>query len=133
MGDRGNIIIEKSTGNPHPIYFYTHWSGSGIKETLQSALKRGQRRWTDGAYLARIIFCELVKGHEMDETGFGISTGQCDNERNFLCVDVDDQKVKEREYDYRNDKQVPHEARVLHEWTFEEFAALDLDAEPEPA
>lgn len=69
MGDRGNIII-RDEGAPD-LYLYTHWNGSDLPKTLKRALSR-KERWEDSAYLARIIFCEMVKGSEADATGFGI-------------------------------------------------------------
>lgn len=90
MGDRANIVIcEDGTR----IYLYTHWSGYEAPETLRKALARKQR-WDDPAYLARIIFCEMVKGSEADETGFGISTRQQDNEYPLLIVDMDKGEVR---------------------------------------
>lgn len=85
MGDRGNIIIRYSNGKD--IYFYTHWRGSEMRGILASALARGTDRWSDESYLARIIFCELVKGQEMDTTGFGIAPYEIDNEHQHLIVD----------------------------------------------
>lgn len=75
MGDRGNIII-RDEGAPD-LYLYTHWNGSDLPKTLKRALSR-KERWDDSAYLARIIFCEMVKGSEADATGFGISTMETD-------------------------------------------------------
>ncbi len=59
---------------------------------LKTALKRGKERWTDGSYLTRIIFCEMVKGYETDLTGFGISSEIGDGGTDIL-VDVDEQTV----------------------------------------
>lgn len=59
MGNRGNIKVQYQEGQP--IYFYTHWSGSTINSIVRKALKRGQDRWEDESYLARIIFSELIK------------------------------------------------------------------------
>lgn len=77
---------------PHPLVLYTHWRGSDIRQTLQSALKRGQERWEDPSYLARIIFCALI-GSDSGITGFGLSTTVGDGQHNLLCVDVDRQIV----------------------------------------
>jgi hypothetical protein len=83
MGDRANV---KVTG-AGDVFLYTHWYGSELPETLRTALARGIGRWNDPAYLARIIFCEMVKGHEMDSTGYGIS-GECgDGDDRVLTVD----------------------------------------------
>lgn len=76
MSDSGNIKIHQkfdSNDDAGPVYLYTHSLGSKIYGIVKRALSRNQR-WNDPSYLARIVFCELVKGHEDKETGFGIST-----------------------------------------------------------
>ena len=77
MGDRGQIAISQGDGTC--VYLYSHWDGSRLPEILKSALIRGKNRWGDSCYLARIIFCEMVKGREMEETGFGIDTAVHDD------------------------------------------------------
>ena len=84
MGDRANVVV-LGTG-PSPVYLYTHWGGSELPATLQAALKRGEGRWTDPSYLARIIFCEMVAGREQSELGYGISTAITDNSYPLLVV-----------------------------------------------
>lgn len=88
MGDRGNIIVKDADSK---VYLYTHWSGSDLPHVLKRALDRRQR-WDDGPYLTRIIFCEMIKGNEQDETGFGISSVHGDGNKN-LTVDVEAQTV----------------------------------------
>lgn len=83
MGCRGNIQIQFS--NKKSIYFYTHWRGDSIREVVQAALRRRQR-WGDESYLARMIFCELVKGHESEESGYGIAPYIPDNEHPIVKV-----------------------------------------------
>jgi hypothetical protein len=113
MGDRGNIFVtanedtlEAETG----IYLYTHWGGSRLKETLKRALSRHQR-WDDEAYLTRIIFCEMVKGHESAETGFGISLEIQDNDNEIVSVLTELQMVK----------------IGGSSWSFKNFIELDLE------
>ena len=98
MGDRGNIRLVGKQFGPTGIYFYTHWSGSSIKEWLANALERKQR-WEDPAYLARIIFCELIAPGDdlLGETGYGISCRIQDNEHNILVVDTDNLRVWEED------------------------------------
>lgn len=90
MGDRGNIfVVDENASTEEKLsgtYFYTHWSGWELPATLASALKRGESRWGDQAYLARIIFCEMVKGEEDDVTGYGISASLGDNSYPILVV-----------------------------------------------
>jgi len=92
MGDRGNIIVKSGESK---VYLYSHWSGSGLPEVIKSALKRNER-WDDGEYLARILFCEMIKGQEGGATGFGISSTFGDGGTDIL-VDVDAQTVRDCE------------------------------------
>jgi hypothetical protein len=95
MGDRGNVRIVGPDFKPKGVWFYTHWNGGSLDEIVAQALTRGQERWDDPTYLARIIFCDLVKGFERTLTGFGISTSIGDNEgnRKVLTVDTKTQTV----------------------------------------
>lgn len=70
MGDRGQVLIKDKK-----VYLYTHWEGGNLKKTVRTALAR-KERWDDPEYLARIIFCEMVRGREKEETGFGIGTSE---------------------------------------------------------
>jgi len=95
MGDRGNIVV-KERGQP-PVYLYTHWRGSELKAILRRALAK-HWRWDNAPYLARIIFCEMVKGQEDDETGFGISTYPPD-EGTLFTVDISAQTVNDESFE----------------------------------
>lgn len=89
MGDRANVLI-KDHGSS--VYLYTHWSGTELPQTVAKALARNER-WDDGQYLARIIFCEMVKGQESEPTGYGISSVCGDGDDRIVTVDVDTQYV----------------------------------------
>jgi len=91
MGDRANIKIVEEDGGV--IYFYTHWSGSRLPITLQEALKRGRDRWTDGQYLSRIIFSEMIKDEVLDITGYGISTVVGDGDDRIIIVNLKNQSI----------------------------------------
>lgn len=91
MGDRGNIKVYQYEGDA-PVYLYTHWRGSEIYKVVKTALAR-RLRWEDPPYLTRIIFCELVKGDEASETGFGITTSIGDNEHTIIGVNPIKQEV----------------------------------------
>lgn len=90
MGDRGNIEVKDEQGS---VFLYSHWGGSELPATLASALDRGIGRWTDQPYLARIIFCEMVRGDVEGETGYGISYAECDPEHPTLVVDCTERTV----------------------------------------
>ena len=89
MGDRANIKMIDDDG---AIFLYSHWGGSELPSILHTALSK-KWRWDDSAYLTRIIFCEMVKGQEDQETGFGISTHIPDNEHLVIVVNPTDQIV----------------------------------------
>lgn len=89
MGDRGNIVV-RSDGSQ--VFLYTHWQGHEIPELARKALAMN-RRWTDGQYLARIIFDVMTDGRHGEETGFGISSVIGDNGHPLLIVDCDKQEV----------------------------------------
>lgn len=86
MGDRANVILR---ARGEQVCLYTHWGGSELHGTVRAALKRGEGRWEDFPYLARIIFCQMVAGHEMETTGFGISQLPCEASYKDLTIDVD--------------------------------------------
>lgn len=111
MGDRANIIMQGETDTfPYPVYFYSHWKGRDIYTDLQKALEKSKSRWGDPAYLARIIFCQLVAGDALGLTGYGISTVMGDGGTE-LWVNTDDKLVKDDE----------------KQWTYEEFIAEKFD------
>lgn len=98
MGDRGNIVLwfrRYGTEDVTPIFFYSHWGGSMLPETLVKALDSdaGRNRWQDDSYLARIIFDQLTFGDQGSETGFGISPWETDNEHPLVNVNLDDMTV----------------------------------------
>ena len=88
MGDRVNVQI---VDGGKRVNLYSHWGGSDMPETVRVALAKRQR-WTDGAYLARIIFCTMIAGDVDGETGFGISPPDAlpDNEHPLIIVSADD-------------------------------------------
>jgi hypothetical protein len=86
MGDRANVHVAGT-------YLYSHWGGTELPETVRKALFRGESRWQDEAYLARIIFCDMVAGSETELTGYGISADVGDGSDRILVVDTDKQAV----------------------------------------
>lgn len=109
MGDRANIVMVYD--NDEKIYLYTHWGGYRLATDLQHALIRGESRWDDDSYLARIIFSEMIQGEVLEETGYGISPYMCDNEHPLIYVTPKKQEVSIGQ----------------GSWSFEEFVGLDLD------
>lgn len=90
MGDRGNAFIVTEHGeNRRGVFLYTHWGGTDLPLVVAEALDSpaGRNRVDDPAYLARIVFCEMVRGEEREETGYGICTYAPDNEHPVIVID----------------------------------------------
>jgi hypothetical protein len=121
MGDRGNIFFvdRLEGGSLEGIYMYTHWSGSTLPLIVRDALERGRGRWGDSQYLARILFCELVKDSVLDETGFGLGTRLADNEHVVVRVDDLTSRVSFHE---PGKERLPRDSG-LASWSFEEYLA----------
>ncbi len=117
MGDRANVAIldhdaqDENGHNPGVVVLYTHWGGTELPDCVHAALVK-RERWDDPAYLARIVFCQMVIGGcenaaeiavaVKETTGLGISTGLCDNEYPILVLDTRTQRIaSRREDDYR--------------------------------
>ena len=99
MGDRANVKIVDGEST---VFLYTHNQGTTLPVILQEALRRSQERWADGAYLARIIFCDMVEGNEDELTGFGISSVIGDGEDRVITINLDDQTAQ-----VQNDRPFP--------------------------
>ena len=125
MGDRANVYMlegESRGGSKTGVYLYTHWGGTELPHVVQRALARRQR-WDDSQYLARIVFCEMVRGYEDEETGFGISAGMGDNEHPILVVDCRTSRVSFcRANGFGS---TPVEASAIAAWPFERYVGLD--------
>jgi len=88
MGCRANVFIKESGEETKGVFLYTHWGGEELVEDVQRALSK-RWRWDDYSYLARIIFCEMIKGEEDQETGFGISCLVGDGGHRIIRIDCD--------------------------------------------
>ncbi|GAH47823.1 unnamed protein product, partial [marine sediment metagenome] len=53
------------------IFLYTHWGCYELEELAKKVIRQGWRM-QDACYFTRIMFCEMVKGEEAGETGYGI-------------------------------------------------------------
>ena len=95
MGDRAQVVVRRygSKSDTDGVFLYTHSGGYCLAEAVQAALAR-KVRWDDPEYLTRIIFCQMVKGAEADECGFGIGLGvHGDIEHPLIVVDPANQRV----------------------------------------
>lgn len=120
MGDRGNIVVKMPEGKF--LCFYTHSNGSELPEILKAALIRGRECWDDDMYLARIIFCEMIKDDVMETSFYGLSTYIGDNSYDLLVVDVDKNTVARVGGDDPS-------AKPKDSWTFEQFLKLNINEE----
>jgi hypothetical protein len=121
MGDRANVFVrEQRDDDVAGVYLYTHWGGYELAQTVQDALAK-KWRWDDGQYLTRIIFDEMTKDNHGEETGFGISTGLCDNEHKIIVVDPDKGRIG---FCGQGKEKTPG---LELQWSFEEYVNLDSE------
>lgn len=89
MGTRGNILVhdgDKTRG----VVMYRHWDADTVlPEVVKTGLKRGESRWDDFTYLARIIFTDLIRDDLDGITGIGLAASIKDVDGNDLILDVD--------------------------------------------
>lgn len=93
MSTNGQVILHGEDFR-HPVVFYQHSDAYNLGRTLADALARGNERWEDGPYLARIIFSEMIKDYVLEETGYGISTNQMNCGRYTWNVYVDKMEIE---------------------------------------
>lgn len=96
MGMRQNIELTYSDGNK--IYLYSHWGGDELGKGLDTIVKKAlarHERWDDEAYLARIIFSELVKNEIDSETGYGLAPYPIYDEYPLIKVNLSNKTVNE--------------------------------------
>lgn len=92
---------------------------------VREALRRGKGRWTDGPYLTRNVFCQMIAEGGMQsvmgETGFGIGATMGDNEHRIIVLDTANQMVCFAEEG--NERHGPY----VHEVPFEDYVAMSDD------
>lgn len=103
MGNRAQVFIEAEG-----VYLYTHWGADRLVEAVRIALER-KERWNDPEYLARIVFCEMVRGYESKAEGFGIRTSEHGDIWRLITL-TEDNRVKVKDHDH-----------ITFEGTYEEF------------
>jgi len=97
MGERRNIQLVYE--NRKKIFLYTHWDAEELENILRKALIRGESRWDDESYLARIIFSEMIKDDVEGTTGYGISTEEIDPEFETIVVKLKKQTVNDETFE----------------------------------
>ena len=97
MGTRAQCFI-KDTG----VYLYQHWDGDNLMNKVVAAVNSpvGKNRQDDPDYLTRIVFCEMVKGDEAGETGYGIGTEKHDDIQYLVTVDCEKRTITEEHINF---------------------------------
>lgn len=100
MGDRANVYIHE--GSRPGVYLYTHWDGTGLPRLIKDAMDtdRAQNRFTDQAYLARILLEEMIKDSLGTETGYGVSAEIQDGRDRIVDIDTYSRSITLRGYPY---------------------------------
>ena len=115
MGDRSNIVVKQPDGSS--VWLYGHWMGEDSINIVHDVLSRKQR-WSDHAYLARMLFNKMTEGSPDSETGYGISTSMCDNEYPIIVLNPSLQTAWLEEYKWDGSKSFEVITPVV---TFEEL------------
>lgn len=114
MGDRGNLVLHD--GTEPPLYIYSHWNRTGLPGLLANALAtpQAESRIGDGQYLARIVFCQIMKQvNGLDEeTGWGLSTYLGDGDET-LHLDLNSGEVTDSEGTTMSRKEFIEQYRTL--------------------
>ena len=96
MGCRGTIEIWENGAAPKdeesPVVLYTHWGAKDMLMNLKTVLKR-RKRWSDAAYLSRMIFSKMIRSDIEGETGYGIMTCNIGDAEQEIIVDCDRQEI----------------------------------------
>ena len=106
MGDRRQVKF-----SPCNIWFYTHWDGRTLAESLQQGIQKATPRWDDEPYSIRIILGHLLSPYEDKETGAGIWHTFQDTDYRSRDFDVD---IERQTVALGNDT-----------WTFHAFSTLE--------
>lgn len=88
MGMRGNVFVFSQKAN-NGVFLYTHDYGLVLPQIVYRAVKRGFSRIDDSAYLARIIFSEMIAENIFDLLGFGISSKLMDYDYPIIMINCD--------------------------------------------
>jgi hypothetical protein len=99
-------------GKGQKVVIYTHWGGSNMASDLAEALARGQSRWDDVTYLARVIVSGFCGGAGINEvTGIGIAPYDMDTQQEDIMLDLVKRRVEIGD----------------STWSYQEFINLELN------
>ena len=62
MSDIGNVLVRHGKS---AVFLSTASAGGSLPVVVRGALAR-RERWNDGPYLARIVFCQMIRLNEVD-------------------------------------------------------------------
>jgi hypothetical protein len=71
MGARINFVF-KDRGDKPAVVLYSHWGQDEWQRDLAMALDHARPRWSDEAYVTRMIISYLIQDSILESTGFGI-------------------------------------------------------------
>lgn len=123
MGARGTVEIRYDLKDePNSVFLYTHYGVNEMLSDVKRALNR-RKRWDDPAYLARIVFCEMMRNGYNNDTAamedslsFGIQpypAGDAEIEIRinfkFKTVEVNNKYVPKRSKTYTFEELVEEE------------------------
>lgn len=96
MSSAANVLVQMGPHKGDGVYLYTHWGGARLPETVRQALARADSL-SDDQYLARVVFCTMIKGHEDEQAGFGLCIRAGHSRFPLIEVHCRDQVVRFRQ------------------------------------
>ena len=96
MGCRGTIEIWENGTSPKeeekPVVLYTHWGADEMEDDVRDVMSR-KKRWTDPAYLSRMIFSRMIRNDIDGEHNYGIMTDNIGDAEKEIIIDCDRQEI----------------------------------------
>ena len=130
MSSAANVLVQMGPHKGGGVYLYTHWGGSYLPETVRQAMARAQCLG-DNQYLARIIFCNMVKGHEDEQDGFGLCIHAGHSPFPLIEVHCRHQRVRFRQTFVHPERGFQiHWGEPMAEYTFKDYIAIPVAAYP---
>jgi hypothetical protein len=104
MATRGQVKVWDSVepnGENEAVWLTQHYDGMDLPGIVKRALKRGDTRWNDSPYLARVIFCQMLmeEGRDnvadvvKDVAGFGIQGYEQPDSEWAITLDMSTQTI----------------------------------------
>ncbi len=126
MSSPANVLVQMGPYKGDGVYLYTHWDGPRLPEIVRQAMASA-KCLGDDQYLARIIFCAMIRGHENDETGVGLCIHAGHSQFPLIEVHCRHQIVRFRQTWIHPERGFSiHWGEPMAEYSFKDYIALPV-------